>query len=178
MYATVQMRNGPVPGPVPGHFRDPFWVTFGSRSGPNLVQIWSKTGPDLAPIWSRFGPNLVQIWSQSGPNLVQIWSQSGPDLVPIWSQSGPSLVRNWSQSGPDLVPIWSRSARAGRAAISIPTHVFYENHGIPENRVGYIHSKWKDFRDFQKFHFLEIRAPASGSRPARRNLSPDQWPQK
>ena len=60
---------------------------------------------------------------------------------------------------PDL-RIW---ARAGRAAISIPTHVFYENHGIPENRVGYIHSKWKDFRDFQKFHFLEIRARASGS---------------
>ena len=68
-------------------------------------------------------------------------------------------------------------ARAGRAAISIPTHVFYENHGIPENRVGYIHSKWKDFRDFQKFHFsgnpspsLRIWPHASESEPRPQNL--------
>ena len=74
---------------------------------------------------------------------------------------------------PDL-RIW---ARAGRAAISIPTHVFYENHGIPENRVGYIHSKWKDFRDFHKFHFsgnpspsLRIPPHASESEPRPQDL--------
>ena len=74
---------------------------------------------------------------------------------------------------PDL-RIW---ARAGRAAISIPTHVFYGNHGIPENRVGYIHFKSKDFRDFQKFHFsgnpspsLRIWPHASESEPRPQNL--------
>ena len=74
---------------------------------------------------------------------------------------------------PDL-RIW---ARAGRAAISIPTHVFYGNHGIPENRVGYIHSKWKDFRDFHKFQLsgnpstsLRISPHASESEPRPQNL--------
>ena len=47
---------------------------------------------------------------------------------------------------PDL-RIW---ARAGRAAISIPSPLFHGNHGIPENPLGYIHSKLKDFRDSQK----------------------------
>ena len=85
--------------------------------------------------------------------------------------SGPRPARR--NLSPDL-RIW---ARAGRAAISIPTHVFYENHGIPENRVGYIRSKWKDFRDFQKFHFsgnpspgLRIWPHASESEPRRQIL--------
>ena len=92
-----------------------------------------------------------------------------PEIRARASGSGPTR-QNLS---PDL-RIW---ARAGRAAISIPTHVFYENHGIRENRVGHIHSKWKDFRDFQKFHFpgnpspsLRISPRASESEPRPQNL--------
>ena len=70
--------------------------------------------------------------------------------------------------------IW---ARAGRAAISIPTPSFYENHGIPENRLGYSRSELMDFRDFQKFHFsgnpcpgLRIWPHASESEARPQNL--------
>ena len=75
-----------------------------------------------------------------------------PEIRARASGSGPTR-QNLS---PDL-RIW---ARAGRAAISIPTPLFYENHGIPENRIGYIHSKLKDFRDFQKFHFSGNPSPS------------------
>ena len=93
-----------------------------------------------------------------------------PEIRARASGSGPTR-QNLS---PDL-RIW---ARAGRAAISIPTPLFYENHEIPENRLGYIHSKLKDFRDFQKFHFSENPSPglrlwphASESEPRPQNPS-------
>ena len=75
----------------------------------------------------------------------------------------PEIRARSSESEPrrqNLSPDLRIRARAGRAAISIPTHVFYGNHGIPENRVGYVHSKWKDFRDFHKFHFSGNPSPS------------------
>ena len=53
-----------------------------------------------------------------------------PEIRARASGSGPTR----QDPSPD-VRFW---ARAGRAAISIPTPSFYENHGIPENRVGYL----------------------------------------
>ena len=76
--------------------------------------------------------------------------------IPLFRKSEPEPQDLRQNLSPDL-RIW---ARAGRAAISIPTHVFYENHGIPENRIGYIHSKCKDFRDSQKFKFSGNPSPS------------------
>ena len=59
-----------------------------------------------------------------------------------------------------ILPSSPLLGRMTYCTISIPTHVFYENHGIPENRVGCIHSKWKDFRDFQKFHLSGNPSPS------------------
>jgi hypothetical protein len=63
--------------------------------------------------------------------------------------NGMELARA-SGSGPtrqNLSPDLRIRARAGRAAISISTPLFYENHEVPENRLGYTHSKLKDFRE-------------------------------
>ena len=49
---TVHTKSGPGSGSLLDHFWYHVWGTFGSRSGPNLVQIWTRLGPDLDQIWS------------------------------------------------------------------------------------------------------------------------------
>ena len=133
---------------------------FGSRLGSLLDHFWGR-------FWITFGPTPIS--TRNGRILEISRNSTFPEIRARASGSGPTH-QNLS---PDL-RFW---ARAGRAAISIPTPSFYENHGIPENRGGYIHSIWKDFRDFQKFHFsgnpspsLRISPRASESEPRPQNL--------
>ena len=88
----------------------------------------------------------------------------------------PGIRARASGSGPtrqNLSPDLRLWARAGRAAISIPTHLFYENHEILGNPLGYIHSNLKDFQISRNSTFPGIRAQASDSEPTRQILSPD-----